>query len=51
MVLDLSVKKGMGFSLGGRYRWDFQVAGGKGDTRKERREFAMLWREENQATM
>ena len=38
LVLDLSVKKAVGQLLGGRYRQDFQVPGGKaGNTRKEKR--------------
>jgi hypothetical protein len=38
--------------LDGRYRWDFWVPGGKGDTRKEKGGlFAMLWRKNKAATM
>jgi hypothetical protein len=51
LVLDLSVKKAMGEFLVKRYRWDFSVPEGKRGQRKNRGEFTMPWREENQATM
>lgn len=47
LVPDLSVKKTGGQLLGRRYRWDFQVSGGKGDTRKVRGFPAMHWRKKN----
>jgi hypothetical protein len=37
--------------LGGRYRWDFWVSGGKADTRRERGLYAMLSNEKNTATI
>jgi hypothetical protein len=52
LVLDLKVKKAMGQLLGGRYRWDFWVPGGKGVLKGgEGRFFAMLRREKKPAPM
>jgi hypothetical protein len=39
----------MGQLLVGRNRWYFQVPGGKRQGRRE--EFAMFWKEKNQAAM
>ena len=51
LVLDLSVKKAKGQLLGGRYRWDFQVPGGKGRCQEGEGDYfsALLWR--NSATI
>jgi hypothetical protein len=50
--LDLSIRKARGQMLERRYRWDFLVPRGKGDTGKERKAFsAMFWGKEDTPIM
>jgi hypothetical protein len=46
MVLDLSVKTIRDQLLGGRYRWDFQVPGGKGRCKEGEKFFCHALEEE-----